>query len=214
LSEEDRLHGDLEEPAIRFIRQTTRELIEELGFRDNPDAEPQPIEGAAYSRPIRVMCVPVRDEVDELGAMMLCQSLIGGRIQAFSSPVRRIDEVIASAAAERPDIVFLCGLPPFGISRSHRLYRSLRARNPHLKIMVGIWNYPSDPIEAGQKISGGENIRVMTRLSEAIAEVRTFAAPPQRSLASPENAIPVNATPDQQREYPRPLATVSDESAA
>jgi predicted PurR-regulated permease PerM len=43
LSEEDRVHGDLEEPAIRYIRSAARDLIEEIGFRDTPPPHAQQV---------------------------------------------------------------------------------------------------------------------------------------------------------------------------
>jgi predicted PurR-regulated permease PerM len=179
LSEEDRMQGDLEESTVRFVRQTTRELIEEIGFRENREMEREAAESAVvlteqYAGSTKVMCVPVRDEVDELAAMMLAQSLHGGRVQAFATPVFRLDDVLASVAAEKPDVVFLSGVPPIGVARSHRMYKSLRARNPGMKIMIGLWGYAENAAEAAQSISRGEESHVVTRLSEAVAAVRTM----------------------------------------
>ncbi len=183
LAEEDRLHGELEEGTERFIRQAARELIEELGFKD-ADAQRTPDEasgarkdgaGEGGERPLRVMCVPVRDEVDELAAMMLAQSLEGGRVHAFAVPARRMNDMLNAVTVEGPDVVFLSGLPPYGMARSQRLYRSLRARNPELKIMIGIWNYAESRTAAGQEIHGGEEVQIFTRLAGAVAEVRAMA---------------------------------------
>jgi predicted PurR-regulated permease PerM len=181
LSEEDRVQGDLEESTVRFVRQTTREMIEEIAFRENRETEREAAESAAalteqHAGSTKVMCVPVRDEVDELAAMMLAQSLHGGRVQAFAAPVLRLDEVLASVAAEKPDLVFLSGVPPIGVARSHRMYKSLRARNPELKVMIGIWGYAENATEAAQTISHGEESRVITKLSEAVAAVRDLSS--------------------------------------
>ncbi|HEY2018133.1 MAG TPA: AI-2E family transporter, partial [Bryobacteraceae bacterium] len=75
MSEQDRLEGDLDTSSVEFIRQTTRELIEELGFRETSGPEDSPVRPARKAPPKKVLCVPVRDETDELGAMMLCQLL-------------------------------------------------------------------------------------------------------------------------------------------
>ena len=182
LSEDDRLHGDLEEGTVRYIRHTARELIDEVGFRENAEAERIAGEGLRTDdervdeiKPLRVMCVPVRDEADELAACMLCQSLVGRHVTAFTAPVRRISEVLESVSAERPDIVFLSGLPPFGIGRSHRIYRNLRTRSPETRVMVGIWNYSGDADAVAQEIGGSDEVRVLTKLTEAVAEVRAMA---------------------------------------
>jgi hypothetical protein len=180
MSEEDRLHSDLEESTVQFIRQAAREMIEEYGFRENSSAErgtflPNVATPPAGAQITRVMCIPVRDEMDELAALMLAQVLDGDRIQAFATPVRRLDQLLATAAEEKPDIVFIAGLPPFGIARSHRLYRNLRARNPQLKIMMGIWNYSENPAEAALKISRAEDLHIYTSLAEAKRDVRAIA---------------------------------------
>ncbi len=55
--------------------------------------------------------------------------------------------------------------------------------------MIGIWNYPDDPAEAAKKISGAEERRVWTRLSDAVAEVRLIArVSPDGNTAQGESA--------------------------
>jgi hypothetical protein len=41
--------------------------------------------------------------------------------------------------------------------------------------MIGIWNYPEDPAEAASRISGKDHSRLCTRLTDAVAEVRSIA---------------------------------------
>jgi len=181
MSEDDRLHSDMEESTVRFIRSTSREFIEELGFRDNHGTEwpgSEPIAPARHTRSpdLKVMCVPVRDEADELTARMLAQVLNNGHTRAFAIAPPRVDEILGAAASERPDIVFLSALPPVRLARCHRIYRTIRARHPQLKIMIGIWNYAEDAAEAARKISGGQESRLWTRLADAVAEVRSPAA--------------------------------------
>jgi predicted PurR-regulated permease PerM/methylmalonyl-CoA mutase cobalamin-binding subunit len=177
LSEKDRLEGDLDDSTIGFIRQTARDLIDELGFRDNGDAEAENGIGAAGrhgSGAPKALCIPVRDETDELGSMMLAQVLEKAGLEALAIPARRADEVLAAVSAENPDIIFLSGMPPFAMARAHRLYRGLRAQNPQRKIMIGIWNYPDDVTRAAQKISRGEEIPIATTLAGALAQVRSY----------------------------------------
>lgn len=183
MSEEDRVHRDLDESAVRFIRENVREIIEELGYRETHGANggvheavtPQP---RPETPSLKVLCIPVRDETDELSALMLAQALDNGSIHAFSAPIQRLDEIVESASREKPDLVFLIGLPPFAFGRGHRIYRSLRSRLPRLPMTIGIWNYSGNSAEAAQKIGGGEDVRVYTRLADAVAEVRAMAGVP------------------------------------
>lgn len=199
LAQQDRLEGDLDESAIDFIRRTVRDMIDELGFREAPErteedklsitagrehagvgqAEP----GQAGARSIKVLGVPVRDETDELGAMMLAQLLEAAGVQAVAIPLQRVDEIAATVAAENPDAVIISGLPPFGMARAHRLYRSLRVRYPQLRLMIGFWGYAEDIARAAQKISRGEPVHVSTTLADAVAQVRSWAGLPEPSLA-------------------------------
>jgi methylmalonyl-CoA mutase cobalamin-binding subunit len=191
LSEQDRLQGDLDESAVQFVRQTTRELIDDLGFREPPEPEGETekarLDKAASHAPdnasLKVLCVPVRDETDELGGIMLAQLLEAAGMNAIAISVRRVDEIIAAVSAEQPDIVFLSGMPPFAVSRAHRLYRSLRARDPQLRLMIGIWNYSDDLDATAQKISRGEGVHISTTLADAVAQVRSVAGTSEAQFA-------------------------------
>jgi predicted PurR-regulated permease PerM/predicted N-acetyltransferase YhbS len=189
MSEQDRYQNDLEESTERFIHQTTRELIEDLGQREDLDPEKETIDDDALEEPkptklAKVLCVPVRDDGDELGAIMLGQLIERAGLQAVSIPVRRVDEVLATAAQEEPEIVFLSGMPPFAMARARRLYKSLHARNPHLKIMIGIWNYTDDETKAAQEISRGGEEHISTTMAQALSQIRTFLGEPDASQAS------------------------------
>jgi predicted PurR-regulated permease PerM len=188
MSEQDRVQGDLEEDNIAFIRRTTRELIDELGFRaaaeheSDPDAPETP---RPKMRPVKVLCVPVRDETDELGAIMLAQLLEEAGAQANAVPVLRADEILAAISNETPDLVFLAGLPPFGMARAQRLYRGVHTRFSHLPVLLGIWGYTEDTARAAQKISRGDPLHISTNLAAAVEQVRTLAGTTE-SLAAPE----------------------------
>ena len=195
MAQQDRLEGDLDEKSDEFILKTTRELIDELGIREpsEPESEAKPATAGHGAAPApKVLCVPVRDEIDELGTMMLAQLLEAAGMEVVAIPVRRVDEIVATVATETPDVVFLSGLPPFGMARAHRLYRTLRSRYPHLKLMIGIWGFADDTGKASQKISRGEAVHVSTTLADAVALARsrfrgaetTVAAEPEPSPAT------------------------------
>ncbi len=194
LSEQDQLKGELDHEGAAFIRQTSRELIDELGFRDTPEEKADPgAAEAASDDSLKVMCIPVRDETDELGAMMLAQ-LLEPMAQATAIPVRRLDEILAMIANEKPDIVYLSGLPPFGIARAHRLYRNIRANNPDLKILIGVWNFTDDTKKVAQKISRGEDLHVSTTLADAMAQVRSMHRSAEADKVTAPEPLPVLAS--------------------
>jgi hypothetical protein len=188
LAQTDRLEGDLDEPTIDFVRQTTRELIDELGFRNAPEPEKDTVSAVPARtglHAIDVLCVPVRDETDELGAMMLSQLLEVEGIRSRSITSRNLDEIQAAVEAESPDAVFLCGLPPFGLARAHRIYRSLRGRFPEIRLMIGVWGDANDATRAAQRIGRAETVTISTTLGDAVVQVRSMAAELMKSGREP-----------------------------
>lgn len=186
MAEHDRQHNEMEASIVGSIHRTARELIDEAPFqlaRQDTPQQPQAItplvhatERPGEARPLKVLCVPVRDESDELAALMLAQTLETEGFEAISLSPMRVDEIAAAVDSGEPDAVFLTALPPVGLARCHRIYRTLRARHPELRILVGIWDFAADPVDAAWKITGGQEPRVWTRLAEAAGQVRAMAA--------------------------------------
>jgi hypothetical protein len=108
---------------------------------------------------------------------MLTQVLDLAGFYATAVPVRSIDETIATVNNQDPAIVFLSGMPPVAMARAHRIYRNLRAANPNLKIVVGIWNYSEDHRRAAQMISRTEDLHISTSLADALAHAQTHVEP-------------------------------------
>ena len=157
LVEKDRQQGDLDDTTLAFIRNTTTELVEELGFRaledqrqsvTNSDSPRQASDSQhsetlisnpsdlAASSPrslvpsLSAAVVPVRDGTDSLVAAMLTQVLTLAGINATSLPVRAIHETVEAVTKQNPAMVFLSGMPPVAMARANRLYRSLRDAAP------------------------------------------------------------------------------------
>jgi predicted PurR-regulated permease PerM len=180
MSEEDRIRRGLDESAVEFIRQTTRNLIEEFSVRDSPGSNAQ--ESETDIAGAKVVCIPIADETDELTALMLAQVLNGEGIRSIATPLRRLNEAILSVTAVKPELVILCGLPPVAMTRLQWLFRGLRARNPEAKILVTLPNFVDDIPEAARAVSEVENVPVLTSLSQTMAEVQSLTAANQPSL--------------------------------
>jgi hypothetical protein len=203
LVEKERLQGGLDDSTINFIRNATSEMVDELGFRVQEESagnaangansaestnETRPANSAAAPHS-RVLVIPVRDGSDDLVSIMLAQVLDQAGFQATSIPVRRIDESVAAVNDQKPDIVFLSGMPPVAMARARRIFRGVRAANPDLKIIMGIWHYSDDPARAAQMISRTEDLHISTSLADAIAQVRAHVEP-KVSLPDPLDASP------------------------
>ncbi len=218
LVEMERQKGDLEESTIRFIRTSVSEMVDELGFRaleekseptQNaestvaslapmvPDSAQSSVvpDSANSANPAvspdsaSVLIIPVRDGFDDLISTMLAQVLDQAGFRATSIPVQRIDETVSAVTAQKPDIVFLSGMPPVAMARAHRIFRGLRSDNRALEIVMGIWHYNEDPSRAAQMISRTEPLHISTSLADAVAEAHAHVEP-HPALAEPLDESP------------------------
>lgn len=172
-SERDRLQNDLDDDTVRFVRTAARDLIDDLA--DRPPDDENAEEHAWNSEP--VLCIPVRDETDELAALMLARCLMAEGIPAVAAPVQPIDQLLEGIIARNPPLVFLTGLPPVGVARPRRIFRSLRARQPRLPIFIGIWSYADNGEKAAREISNGELPGICTNFAQAIEQVHALRRP-------------------------------------
>jgi predicted PurR-regulated permease PerM len=177
LAEQDRHRNTLDDSTVEFITQTTKDLVEEFRLRED-EAGTIRI-GELLSR--KIACVPVRDDADEIVGVMLAQLLDRAGYAATAIAIGSVDGMLAEAVNAHPEIVCLSALPPYAISHARGIYRRLRAKQPRLKIIIGLWNYLEDPVKAATEISGGEQKLVCTTLAQTIL---------QASLASGAGAVP------------------------
>jgi hypothetical protein len=182
LAEQDRHRNALDDSTVHFITQTTKDLVEELSLRaENPrragssaSESPRAIFGeiteSAKAVPKKIACLPVRDDADELVGIMLAQLLDRAGFSATAIPIGSIDGMLSEAAGADPEIVCLSALPPYAVSHARSIYRRLRMLRPQLKIVIGLWNYPDDPVKAAVEISGGEQNLVCTTLAQIVLQ--------------------------------------------
>ena len=150
LAEEDRHRGRLDEERQQFIFQNTRLLVEDITERaenliagDNSsrkqDADTQNGQPAAPEDKADVICIPARDEADEIAALMLEQLLNKRGISAtVLSCAGLLGECVQEVEKRKPRVVCVAAVPPFGYVHARYLCRRLRARFPDLKIVAAI----------------------------------------------------------------------------
>jgi predicted PurR-regulated permease PerM len=203
LVETERQKGELEESTIRFFRSSTSEMVDELGFRafeeKNGRANGEQ-DFADSTHPAHILVIPVRDGADDLIATMLAQVLDQAGFHATCIPVQGIDETVSAVTGQKPDMVFLSGMPPVAMARANRIFRALRSANPALKIAMGIWHYNEDPVKAAQMISRAEELPICTSLADALVAARVHPAPKP-------------AVPEPLDESPQLVAVPSDTAA-
>lgn len=181
-AEQDRHQNRLEDANEKFISQSTRELIDEFwepGSRETASDDERP-SLAARSRDQRVqtiLCLPARDDADEIIGTMLAQVLERAGHQAQCVPLGTAAEMLEQLKAGKPDIVCISALPPFAIPHVRSLYAKLRAQEPDLKIIVGLWRFSGDPANASRRLGLAEGSRAFTTLAEFIQELQPEPIP-------------------------------------
>jgi predicted PurR-regulated permease PerM len=178
LAEQDRHQNRLEEATEKFISQSTKELIDELWEPRGAETTsgPASAEAAASlpevsSRSVasqNILCLPARDEADEIVGTMLAQVLERAGHHAECAPVGTMAEALAEVKEAKPDIVCISALPPFAVPHVRALYARLRAQDPKLKIIVGLWQFSGEPTKLGQRLGLTEGSRALTTLAEFV----------------------------------------------
>jgi hypothetical protein len=194
LAETDWHRGDLDESKHKFILQSLREMIQERseGHEDTPAKEG--VEEDKSSRPC-ILCLPARDEADELAAMMLAQLLTTGLprmreclVQSVSLPAA-IGGWVDPAERRKPDVVCISATPPAAVMHARHLCKHVRGRFPTVPVIVGLWDAQGDLSKAKTRIGGGATTHVVATLAEAQEQVHRLIQP---LLPPPE----MQATPD------------------
>jgi predicted PurR-regulated permease PerM len=187
LAEHDRHQDRLDDATEKFICQSTRELIEELWEpRDeNADSVQETGEGAESSGRyqthlarthgahwLNILCVPARDEADELAGTMLAQVLerAGHRAQCVS--VDNVSEMLAQVRDAHPDVVCISALPSFAVPHVRSLYAKLRAQQPDLRILVGLWHFSGDRSKISRRLALTDGSQVFITLGEFIEQLK------------------------------------------
>jgi predicted PurR-regulated permease PerM len=140
----DRELGTLTEDDVKFIVETTREIIEDLGMRQAQPSPPPltatsvPSNASATTPPAQILGCPAHDEADELALLMLRQLLDPNRytLQIVSAEMLTA-EVLSVVEEQRVGLMCISALPPGALAPTRYLCKRLRARFPACKIIVG-----------------------------------------------------------------------------
>jgi len=191
LAEQDRHQDRLDVASEKFICQSTRELIEELweprgekadGFRETGETadssaadQPHPMR-TATSRSLSILCLPARDEADEIVATMLAQVLERAGHRAQCIQLDTAGAMLAQIKEEKPDVVCISALPPFAMPPVRSLYAKLRAQEPNMRILVGLWHFSGDPLKHSRRLGLTDGSRTFSTLAEFVDELRAAPA--------------------------------------
>lgn len=203
LAEQDRHRGELDDAKQQFICQTVRELVDDLGARSKTATTPAEGElahnSAAEPEQPRILCLPARDEADEIVGLMFAQLMEARGIGVDVVSTRALAAEMLSRAAEDPDgVVCVSALPPFAATHARYLCKRLRPRFPKLKITVCLWTTSGTGKKAQERLAETGIDRFVTTLAEGVEQSAQFvAARPLKMRRPPENRIePCSTVPE------------------
>ncbi len=177
LAETDWHRGELDEVRHKFVLQSLKEIIHEKGEGQQLAPANEGIEDGSSPRPY-ILCLPARDEADEIAGMMLAQLLATGECLVQSVPFMAVaSEVVDLAERRTPDMVCISATPPAAVMHARHLCRHIRSRFPGAPVVVGLWNAQGDLSKARTRIGGGAATRVVATLAEAQEQVRLLIQP-------------------------------------
>jgi len=129
----------------------------------------------------KIICVPARDEADEVVALLVCQLLERRGIDAESLTIAPAVEMVAQAVEMRPDMMCVSALPPLAMKHTRMLYARLRSQAPDVPIVVCLWNFEGDPQKTANLLRLSPRDRLFTSLPEVL---RYFSG--HKSESAPE----------------------------
>jgi predicted PurR-regulated permease PerM len=178
LAEEDRHSDALGEKSSEFISQSTRELIDDL---DEPATSPSadaPRDDFPEPRfsATKIVCVPARDDADELVGMMLCQLVRrAGNEHCRYLAIGAVEDMLEQVEHGGYEVVCVSALPPFAVGQARSLCKHLRARFPEIGIVVGLWGFTGGVPKAQERVGPSCTDAVCTNLPEALLQIRRLS---------------------------------------
>ncbi len=198
LAEEDRHRGRLDEEREQFVFKTTRVLVDDLAARaeelmngdkssrDQARQEARSRKDGMESGKLAALCIPARDEADEIAAQMLVQLLNKSGLKAKALPSAALaGESLEQVAQEEPFVVCVTAVPPLGYMHVRYLCRRLRAEFPELKLVAAILT-ERDVEEVKQRRLEITSDEMASSLKQALIEIVSRAPTANNHVPSPE----------------------------
>jgi hypothetical protein len=239
LAEEDR-HGELlDETREKYIFQSVRDLLEELGSRpmvdlpteaaevpasvteraaiaieagDSPVPDsPAPLPAGAAPK---VLCVPANDEADELSAIMLSHLLAHRGIDAQVVSFKTLaSERLEAIKAQESAVVCVSAVPPKALLHARYLCNRLRTRHARSRMVIGLWQAQEELGTLAEKLPAGLAEGVVTSLATALARISSFVSLDAFSGGQTMDVKSPSATPigssQDLNNHPAPVRTTS-----
>ena len=149
----DRELGRLTEDGEQFVFRATREILEDLNslkpqssseVSDSSKTTTTDENSPVILPKVPILGCPAQDEADGLALLMFRQLLDSSRYEVEIMSDAMLTAEVVARIEKGPAMICIAALPPGGLVQARYLCKRLRARFPHLKIVVGRWGVGSE----------------------------------------------------------------------
>jgi predicted PurR-regulated permease PerM len=183
LAEQDRHRHELDEETQTYIYKTAREIIVELSDRSPEQVREGTTENLIEvisnelesTGPLDVLCIPARDEADDVVGMLLARLLVRRGHGAESVSIATTEEMLAQVAKVNPRVVCISALPPFAVNHVRALYSKLQTQSPDLHIVVCLWHFEGNSQRAALRLKLGRGHQLFTTLAQVVHHIASQA---------------------------------------
>lgn len=170
-----RLRAIVEQLTIRYPRAAAGQDSTAL----NPDEQILPYRHPG-APPVTVSCLPVRDQGDEIAALMLAHLLTQAGYEAHEielAAAREMVDEISEQNGQRGHIICISALPPFAVSSVRRLYKRIQLRFPKCSVAIGVWAYNGDLDSMRSLLKLSDSDILLNAVGEAALQIQQFIEP-------------------------------------
>jgi len=142
---------------------------------------------AVAPQDIAVLCLPARDEADEIAGMMLAQLLEARGVKSLVLPTKAlVGEMLTEVSDQGAGVVCVSALPPFAARHASYLCKRLRPKFPKLSIVVGLWQTAGRTKKAEERLAATGIDKFVTTLAEGVEQLANLASSHRLNLANAE----------------------------
>jgi hypothetical protein len=132
----------------------------------NDDSSAIAVAISSPSRP-RIVCIPAKDEADEIVGTMVTQLLRRAGHDAHTLPVGPVPTMLEQVEELHADVICVSALPPFAAGQAKSVCKQLRQRCPKVKIVLGLWEFQGGVAKAQERVG----LRCADMIGTSLAQV-------------------------------------------
>lgn len=153
-AEHDSYKNEIDEDSKLLMVEGVRDMVEDLGEipieksenreSSSADSGQSVLRDDERSSQTEIICIPARDDADDVIALMLCQLLERRGFKSRNISLAPAPEMLAQVSEIKPKIICIAALPPFAMSHARELYRKCRQMLPQAHVVICFWHFEGD----------------------------------------------------------------------